>query len=145
MKIKVDNFNIRVYALIQNGRKILLSHELINNKRVQKFPGGGVEYGEGIVEALQREAMEEMNLTLKEIKHFYTTDFFQQSSFNKNDQLISIYYTAKLSKNIFGNKLTKDPSKNYPVFCWHNLNEISDKDFHFPIDKYVYSMLKKNY
>ena len=54
MKIKVDNFNIRVYALIQNGRKILLSHELINNKRVQKFPGGGVEYGEGIVEALQR-------------------------------------------------------------------------------------------
>ena len=145
MKIKVDNFNIRVYALIQNGRKILLSHELINNKRVQKFPGGGVEYGEGIVEALQREAMEEMNLTLKEIKHFYTTHFFQQSSFNKNDQLISIYYTAKLSKNIFGNKLTKDPSKNYPVFCWHNINEISDNDFHFPIDKYVYSILKKNY
>ena len=145
MKIKVDNFNIRVYALIQNGRKILLSHELINNKRVQKFPGGGVEHGEGIVEALQREAMEEMNLTLKEIKHFYTTDFFQQSSFNKNDQLISIYYTAKLSKNIFGSKLTKNPSKNHPVFCWHNLNEISDNDFHFPIDKYVYSMLKKNY
>ena len=106
---------------------------------------GGMSMQSNSQRSRGKNIVHEVNLTLKEIKHFYTTDFFQQSSFNKNDQLISIYYTAKLSKNIFGSKLTQNPSKNHPAFCWHNLNEISDKDFHFPIDKYVYSMLKKNY
>ena len=76
MNKEIKSFNLRVYALIINEEYILVSRELIMGKYLYKFPGGGLEYGEGLIEGLQRESMEEMNQNLKDIEHFYTTDFF---------------------------------------------------------------------
>ena len=81
-----------------NGLRVLVSRELIGGKYLYKFPGGGLQYGEGLIEGLQRESMEEMNQNLKNIKHFYTTDFFQQSQFDSKDQLIAIYYLVLQKK-----------------------------------------------
>ena len=142
-KTSVSNFNLRVYAIIISAENILLSHELINGENIIKFPGGGVEYGEGTIEALQREAKEEMNLNLKDVKHFYTTDFFQQSSFIKSDQLICIYYLASLEKDIFSSIHLNQPTKDHPTFCWYNVNKLTKKMFHFPIDRHVYSLVKQ--
>ena len=100
MNRKIKSFNLRVYALIIERDSILVSRELISGKYLYKFPGGGLQYGEGLIEGLQRESMEEMNQNLKNIKHFYTTDFFQQSQFDSKDQLIAIYYKANLTSKI---------------------------------------------
>ena len=134
-------FNVRVYALIINRDSILISKELIKSKEVLKFPGGGLEYGEGLIEGLQRESMEEMNQNLKNIEHFYTTDFFQQSQFNSKDQLIAVYYKAKLTSKI-NNKLNV-PIKDFPVFEWKKITDFSEKDLYFPTDKFVFNLLKK--
>ena len=142
MNKSIDSFNIRVYALIIEDDNVLISKELIKGKTVLKFPGGGVEYGEGIVDALQREANEELSQELEEITHFYTTDFFQESSFRKSDQLISIYYTAKLSTLLL-NKVNK-PIQDQPLFIWKNIQELKVDDLHFPIDKKVLEMLKES-
>ena len=96
---KITAFNLRAYCLIIDQEKILLSNELIKGRQVIKFPGGGVEFGEGLIAALKREAVEEMKVSIEKIQHFYTTDFFQQSEFKLNDQLISIYFTAQIAKN----------------------------------------------
>jgi len=40
--------------------------------------------------------MEEMNQKIEIIEHFYTTDYFQPAFFFEHNQLISIYYIAKL-------------------------------------------------
>ena len=142
MNKSIDSFNIRVYALIIEDDNVLISKELIKGEIVLKFPGGGVEHGEGIIDALQREAKEELSQELEEITHFYTTDFFQESSFRKSDQLISIYYTAKLSTFLL-NKINK-PIKDQPLFIWKNIQELKVDDLHFPIDKKVLEMLKES-
>jgi ADP-ribose pyrophosphatase YjhB (NUDIX family) len=142
MNRKIKSFNLRVYALIIERDSILVSRELIGGKYLYKFPGGGLQYGEGLIEGLQRESMEEMNQNLKNIKHFYTTDFFQQSQFDSKDQLIAIYYKAKLSSKI-NNKL-KVPIKDFPVFEWKKITDFSDKELHFPTDKFVFNLLKNH-
>jgi 8-oxo-dGTP diphosphatase len=46
-------FNVRVYGILMNENdQILLSDELIKERYVTKFPGGGVELGEGLRDAL---------------------------------------------------------------------------------------------
>ncbi|GIR57550.1 MAG: hypothetical protein CM15mP65_01310 [Crocinitomicaceae bacterium] len=140
MNKSISRFNIRVYALIIFKNNILLSRELIQNKLIYKFPGGGVELGEGFVDALQREAKEEMGQHLNHITHFYTTDFFQRSSFDSSEQLISVYFKASLSQHL--NNRLKIPVKDQPVFEWKTLVDLNEEDLHFPIDKKVLNMIK---
>src|ERR1700733_10521242 len=89
-------FTIRVYGILMNEKKqVLLSDEFIRGKYYTKFPGGGLELGEGTRDCLKREFKEEMNLEVLVEDHIYTTDYFQMSAFNPADQIISIYYFAK--------------------------------------------------
>jgi 8-oxo-dGTP diphosphatase len=86
-------FTIRVYGLlITEDKKVLVSDEFIRGNYYTKFPGGGLEFGEGTRECLAREFMEEMNLKVTVGEHLYTTDFFQISAFDNTHQIVSIYY-----------------------------------------------------
>jgi len=88
-------FNVRVYGiLIDDQDRVLISDERTQNVSFTKFPGGGLEYGEGLIDALKREFLEECNLPVEIVKHVYTTDFFEKSSFNSS-QIISIYYQVR--------------------------------------------------
>src|ERR1051325_4920344 len=92
----VKQFNIRIYGLLIEDRKILVADEIVRGgRRVTKFPGGGLELGEGPIACLEREFLEETGFQIKVLQHFYTTDFFQQSAFNPEDQIISIYYKVQ--------------------------------------------------
>src|SRR5829696_4532291 len=88
-------FNLRVYGVLINEKKqVLVSDELIRGAAITKFPGGGLEFGEGTRDCLKREFQEEMALEVEVRDHIYTTDFFQLSAFNPSHQIISIYYFA---------------------------------------------------
>ncbi len=94
-------FNIRVYGILINDEKqVLVSDEFIRGSYYSKFPGGGLELGEGTRECLKREFKEEMNLNVEVGEHIYTTDFFQISAFNQSHQIISIYYFVKALEEI---------------------------------------------
>jgi ADP-ribose pyrophosphatase YjhB (NUDIX family) len=86
-------FNLRVYGvLLGSNNEVLVSDELIRGGYYTKFPGGGLELGEGTRDCLKREFKEEMDLDVAVGDHLYTTDFFQMSAFNPDQQIISIYY-----------------------------------------------------
>ena len=86
---------VRVYGILMNEKKqVLVSDEYIRGEYYTKFPGGGLEIGEGTRDCLKREFMEEMNLKVSIGDHLYTTDFFQISAFNNAHQILSIYYEA---------------------------------------------------
>src|ERR1051325_3117069 len=94
-------FSIRVYGILINDRKqVLVSDEFIRGMYVTKFPGGGLEFGEGTRDCLKREFMEEMTLDVSIGDHIYTTDYFQMSAFNPEHQIISIYYFAHAQEPI---------------------------------------------
>jgi 8-oxo-dGTP pyrophosphatase MutT (NUDIX family) len=77
----MNRFNIRVYGVLKNiQNEILVTDELIRGSEYTKFPGGGLEFGEGTRDCLKREFIEEMNLAVEVGDHLYTTDFFPDVS-----------------------------------------------------------------
>jgi 8-oxo-dGTP diphosphatase len=146
---KIEKYNIRVYGLILVGERIVLSDEFSHNMHMTKFPGGGMVFGEGPVECLRREIMEELSQEIEIVDHFYTTHFFQRALFYEDQQLISIYYLAKLKeKPKF--RITEKPFDVEPgntecqSFRMVPVSEVTDDDLSFPIDKYVFNLLKNN-
>ncbi len=136
----INNFNIRVYFIILNpsSEAVLVSDELIWDELVCKFPGGGLEYGEGIIDCAKREAREELGQEIDILEHFYTTEVFQQSAFNPQDQIVSIYYRAKLMATPkfkltqIGDSFAEGSKQK---FRWLDLKDAYTEDMTFPIDK----------
>lgn len=93
----IDRFNLRVYGLLLHQGAVLVTDETIAGQRITKFPGGGLEFGEGPMDCLVREVKEELDADAVRLTHFYTTGHFQQSAYRRQDQLISIYYTFELA------------------------------------------------
>jgi 8-oxo-dGTP diphosphatase len=145
------HFNVRVYGImIDDKKRVLVCDELIKGHEITKFPGGGLEHGEGTIDCIKREFIEETAHEIEVIEHFYTTDFYQKSAYNANHQILSIYYLVK-PKNDFKIKTTEsifdfvNKTDYAQTFRWINLKDISGDDFTLPIDKKVGQMLKEKF
>ncbi|RYU92023.1 NUDIX domain-containing protein [Mucilaginibacter terrigena] len=141
-------FNVRVYGvLINTDNQVLISDEREYGIDFTKFPGGGLEYGEGLIEGLKREFIEECNTEVEVISHFYTTDFFVKSAFN-DSQIISIYYLVRAVSDIrFTTKTAlfdfDGEGDTLQSFRWVSLSELKEDEFTFPADQYVANLLLK--
>ena len=147
----MNKFNVRVYGILIHENNVLVSDEYIKGKNITKFPGGGLEYGEGTADCLIREFKEELNLDVKILSHFYTTDFFVNSAFSSKNQIISIYYIVKPVEE-FHQKKTSLKISTIPFdfdiakegvqsIRWISMDEVSENDFTLIIDKKVGDML----
>lgn len=149
-------FNIRVYGiLINENKQVLVTDEFIRGNYYTKFCGGGMEFGEGTIDCLKREFMEEMHLKIEVISHLYTTDFFQKSAFHPQQQIISIYYRVKALEPITVPLRSKpfdfdeQQLKVYAemqmteTFRFINWEEFSANSVTLPIDKVVAALIKE--
>jgi len=139
-------FNVRVYGLlINNANQVLVSDEREYGMEFTKFPGGGLELGEGLIDGLKREFLEECNVEVEVINHFYTTDFYVKSAFN-NTQVISVYYFVKALQPLPLNfkTIVFDFDGDGPVlqaFRWIDLAGLKPDHFTFEIDQHVAKLL----
>lgn len=152
----MNKFNIRVYGILVNDKKqVLVSDEYIRGGFYTKFPGGGLEFGEGTRECLKRELREELGIDSRIEEHIYTTDYFQLSAFNPDHQIISIYYFASPLEEL------KVALKNSPfdfdeqqmaiynktgeteTFRLVDWDDFSEETVTLPIDKYVAKLIKE--
>jgi len=148
MDKKIEKFNLRVYGIAINEKsEILLTDEFRLGMLMTKFPGGGLEFGEGTLECLHRECMEELGEEIEIIRHFYTTDFFQPTFLLKEpQQLLSIYYLIKI-KNAEAIPVREkgfdfENVDGAQTFRWVKFSELSTEELTFPIDKKVLEMLQ---
>ncbi len=148
-------FNIRVYGiLLGKNKEVLVSDEFIRGNQYTKFPGGGLEFGEGTRDCLKREFREEMDLQVTVTDHLYTTDYFQMSAYNPEHQIISIYYRVEALQEIRVPLRTKlfdldeaqmevyhktGETETFRFIPWENFSEESVS---LPIDKVVARLIK---
>lgn len=149
-------FNVRVYGILINKKKqVLVSDEYIRGQYYTKFCGGGLEFGEGTIDCLKREFLEEMKLKVEILRHIYTTDFFQKSAFHPQQQIISIYYQVNALEPIsvplksqpfdFDEQQLKvyaamQMTETFRFIDWENF---SPQSVTLPIDKVVASLIKE--
>ena len=154
--LPLKRFNIRVYGLLINElNQILVSDEaFLNGTLATKFPGGGLELGEGLIDGLKREFVEETGIAVEVKSHFYTTDFFVRSMFdiNSDSQIISIYYLVsshqwrdiKCSEKKFDFEFI--PRKEAESFRWVPLNRLHEEEtITLPIGKVVVQKLVEEF
>lgn len=134
-------FNVRVYALLAHEGKVLMIHEPFQNQLIYKFPGGGLEFGEGTKECLIREFKEELNLAIEVEEHFYTQDFFQANVFNPSEQILLIYYKVKTTAEAL--KELKVLDDDIVEILWKPISELNPDEMTLLADKVVVDLYKK--
>jgi 8-oxo-dGTP diphosphatase len=139
-------FNLRVYGILLQNDELLIAQQIFKNRLLTKFPGGGLQFGEGTIECLKREFIEELNMEVNIVKHYYTTDFFVPSAFHKNNQVISIYYIvasdALNSPEITGKLPVVEGEEQ---FSWKKISDLSIDYFTLPIDQLVFKNLQNDF
>lgn len=134
----IDKLNVRIYACVVKDRKVLTLFEEYAGQPLMKFPGGGLEFGEGIHDCLHREFAEELNVKIKILDHLYTQENFQVSRFRENEQLLTVYYTAEIiDEDEF---LILDPCIERTE--WISIDS-SENPFPLPIDQIAFEKLKE--
>jgi len=150
MQKKIDKIIIRVYALIIYKDRILVSDEFWYDTPMTKFPGGGLEPGEGIIDCLRRELMEELGVIPAKEEHFYTCEQMIASEFIPFTQVVPIYFRVELKDY----SLLKVSEYRYDFkqlengaisLRWMDLSLLDESELTFTGDKEALSVLRKKY
>lgn len=147
--MKPTRFNIRVYGLLADKGRILVTDEYRLGMFMTKFPGGALEFGEGTIDCLKREFMEELGIDIGIVSHFYTTDYFQATTaLAEAMQLLNIYYIVKAPKPF--RFVTSGLKYDFPdvedgaqSFRWIDIAQLCEDDLTMPIDKRIVPMIRK--
>jgi len=138
-------FNIRTYGILVNAnREILISDELYHGQQFTKFPGGGLELGESLPDAIKREFIEECDLKLDDIHLLYVTDQVVKSDFN-DSQVIGVYYQVftkdKLKVSTKNRAFDFEPGSEQSL-RWVSLQNFSSHDLTYQMDKDAWYAIK---
>ena len=136
----VDKINVRVYACAVKDKKVLTLFEEYAGVPLMKLPGGGLEFGEGLLDCLHREFEEELNVKVEILEHFYTQEQFLTSRFRENEQLLTIYYLVRIINE--EDFLIMDPC--IEKVEWVDI-DTPENPFPLPIDKIVFDKLKEKF
>jgi len=87
--------DVRVAIIILKKDKILLVQHKKKGRKYWVLPGGRVEFGENLIEAIQREMLEEANIKVKVGKLLFISDAISPEERNKR-HIINIFFEGKI-------------------------------------------------
>lgn len=124
--VPVDDLIIRpsVYAIVTHNEHVLLAKAQTTGRWMQ--PGGGIEKGETVEEALQREMLEEtgITVTIDAFAHFEHEFFYYDPKETALQSYLFFYYCTphSLELNPVGQK--------EDVPAWVKISDLTAADFH---------------
>lgn len=141
----MKTIQVRVYGLLLNANnEVLISDERHRDMNFTKFPGGGLELGEGVTQALLREFQEECELKISRFELLHVTEEVVTSMFD-GSQVIGIYYRVfsddTLCKPI-KTKLFDFEQGSDQSFRWVPANHLSAEDLTFEMDQKAWKRIK---
>lgn len=141
----MKTFNLRAYGILKRDHQVLITYESFKNYDFHKFPGGGVEWGEGLEETLQREFEEELSIGVEVGELFYVNRDFLPSKFFKEDQIFVFYFWIQLKEPLPQRFLKDEFTANeaHILFKWVDLDEKLIDFFSLPKDIEVAKRLVK--
>lgn len=87
-------FSCRIYGVLREGDKVLLTRSRFGADTFINFPGGGVELGEGPGDALRREFVEETGLEIRPVRTLYANQEAHLST-SRPIQIVSVYWLVE--------------------------------------------------
>ncbi|MBI5200984.1 MAG: NUDIX domain-containing protein [Elusimicrobia bacterium] len=72
--MSVEGFSCRIYGVLVEGDRVLLTRSRFIDREFVNFPGGGMEPGEAPVAALKREFVEETGLEIEPVRVLYASE-----------------------------------------------------------------------
>ena len=94
MNAKGRTFSCRIYGVLREEGKVLLTRSRFGAKEFVNFPGGGVEIGEAPMAALLREFVEETGLAVRPARTLYASEGAHLST-QAPIQIVSAYWLVE--------------------------------------------------
>ena len=140
--------NVRVYMMVtrqepSTGKlQVLVSYERLPMGGVMKFPGGGLEWGEGTTACLRREALEELGQPVEVERLVHVSQRAHISSFDPNQQVIAVHYAVRLEgkivfeddgvlEDVFGKRVPMMHQR----LGWRDVHSLEAREFQFASDR----------
>jgi 8-oxo-dGTP pyrophosphatase MutT (NUDIX family) len=87
-------FSCRIYGVLREGDKVLLTRSSFRGSSFINFPGGGVDIGEAPMAALLREFVEETGLVIRPARTLYASEGAHLST-QAPIQIVSAYWLVE--------------------------------------------------
>jgi len=113
----MGNFEVCIRAIIFHQNKILIC--LHREKGYYFFPGGHLNFGESVKDALFREVKEELNATVKKYSFIGVIDNIYEEQKQKHHQINLVFHI--IVDKIYGKKEIEETKKNHIAFIFFNI------------------------
>ena len=116
--VKIDSslYRVAVKAIIKQDGKYLVVHEI--DGETWDMPGGGIDYGEPILESLARELEEEIGVSREDIVIDKEVKYIASGTVVDGIPRVNIFFSVTVDKNKIST--TKDVDE----FRWMTLEEL---------------------